>query len=96
MTLISSPVKDDFEHLRFPAQINVSQGITGLLQQSRPFQTNNIKHIETISIRAIESEYRQAITTKPLTASEVEVLQLIVEEHRTSQSLEGSTLLQVQ
>ena len=73
MTSISS-LEDDFEHLSFPTQIDfcsnspvnralthVAQEIAGLLQQSHTFQADSIKRVETISIRAIEPEYRHAM-----------------------------------
>lgn len=67
----------------------VAQEVVGLLKPSHPFQPDSINPTETticgrpetIMIRAIEPEYRQAIAIEPLTARELEVLQLIVEGH---------------
>lgn len=65
----------------------VAQEVATLLKQPHLFQPSNINPAEmticdqpeTIMIRAIEPEYRQAIAIEPLTARELEVLQLIVE-----------------
>jgi DNA-binding NarL/FixJ family response regulator len=67
----------------------VAQEVVGLLKPSHPFHSGSINptematysHPETIMIRAIEPEYRQAIAIEPLTARELEVLQLIVDGH---------------
>lgn len=56
----------------------VAQEVTKLLQQSLSIDRDN-NSVETIAIRAIEPEYRQIITTEPLTERELEVLQLIVD-----------------
>jgi DNA-binding NarL/FixJ family response regulator len=98
MISISSRVKDDFEHLKFSNQIDffsnspvnralthVAQEVAGLLQQFHSFQADSIKHVETISIRAIGSEYRQVITDEPLTARELEVLKLIVDGYNNTE-----------
>ncbi|HEY9643675.1 MAG TPA: response regulator transcription factor [Coleofasciculaceae cyanobacterium] len=94
MTSVASLAKDNFEHPKIPSRIDLfsnspvnralahaAQEIAGLLQQSHPFQADNSKHLETIAIRAIEPEYRQAITLEPLTSRELEILQLIVDGH---------------
>ncbi len=94
MTSIPLLVKDDFKHLRFPTQIDffgdspvnhaltaVAQEVAKLLQQAYSFQADGINHAQTISIRAIDPEYTQIITIEPLTARELEVLQLIVDGH---------------
>lgn len=90
MTPISSLLKDDFEYLSLPTQVDsfgdspvsraltsVAQEVAELLQQSH-HQTDGINQAETIAIRAVEPEYRQSMID-PLTARELEVLQLIVE-----------------
>jgi DNA-binding NarL/FixJ family response regulator len=90
MTPISSLVKDNFDHLRFPAQTDnfggspvnhaltsVAQEVAELLQQSDSFQADGINHTETVAIRAVEPEYKFIITVDPLTERELEVLQLI-------------------
>ena len=66
----------------------VAQEVVALLKQSHSFQldsnrpeTTTHSQSETIMIRAIEPEYRQVIAIEPLTARELEVLQLIVEGH---------------
>ncbi|PSB24432.1 helix-turn-helix domain-containing protein [Stenomitos frigidus] len=67
----------------------VAQEVVGLLKPSHPFQPGSINPTETaicgrpetIMIRAIEPEYRQVIAIEPLTARELEVLQLIVDGH---------------
>ncbi len=87
-------VEDDFEYFRVPTQINflgnspinhaltaVAQEVAGLLQHAYPVQTDSSNHAGAITIRALESEYRQIITVKPLTERELEVLQLIVDGH---------------
>ncbi len=69
MTSILLLVKDDFEHLRFPTQIDfccdspvnhaltaVAQEVAELLQQAYSFQADGINHALEISIRAIEPE----------------------------------------
>ena len=65
----------------------VAQEVVGLLKPSHSFQPDSINptetticgRSETIMIRAIEPEYRQVIAIEPLTARELEVLQLIVD-----------------
>jgi DNA-binding NarL/FixJ family response regulator len=57
----------------------VAQEVSGLLQQSHLAVKRDINPVRTITIRAIELEYRQVITTEPLTERELEVLQLIVD-----------------
>lgn len=97
MTCIPSLVKDDFEHLRVPTQVDflgdspvnhaltaVAQEVAGLLQQAYPVQSDGINHPETIAMRAIEPEYRQITTTELLTECELEVLQLIVDGYSNS------------
>lgn len=92
MTCIPLLVKDDFEHLRVPTQVDsfgdspvnhaltaVAQEVSGLLQQAYPVEADGINHPGTIAIRAIEPECRQIITTERLTERELEVLQLIVD-----------------
>lgn len=62
----------------------VAQEVRELLQQSHSLQTDSINQAKTIMIRAIESEYKQVIAIEPLTARELEVLQLIVDGHNNS------------
>ena len=94
MASIPLLVKDDFERLKFPTQIDslsdspvnqaltaVAQEVTGLLRQVHFFQANSTHDAGMITIRAIEPEYRQVIGIEPLTARELEILQLIVEGH---------------
>lgn len=65
--------------------IYVAQEVTGLLQPSLPFGNNSISDgAEMIAIRAIEPEFKQIMTVEPLTARELEVLQLIVEGYNNS------------
>ncbi|GAA6616918.1 LuxR C-terminal-related transcriptional regulator [Scytonema sp. NUACC26] len=90
-------VKDDFEYLKVPTQTDlfgnssinyalmaVAQEVTELLQRAYPFQSDGIDRAKTIAIRAVEAEYMQTITIEPLTARELEVLQLIVDGHNNS------------
>ncbi|BAY59500.1 two component transcriptional regulator, LuxR family protein (plasmid) [Leptolyngbya boryana NIES-2135] len=90
MTLISLWVEDD-GCTKFPTQIDflgdssvnralltVAQEVNNLLQKAYPPQTDN-DAFETIAIRAIEPEYMKLIIAEPLTARELEVLQLIVD-----------------
>jgi DNA-binding NarL/FixJ family response regulator len=90
-------VKNDFEYLKIQNQINslgnssvnhaltaVAQEVAELLQHAYPVQADSSNHAEVITIRAIEPEYRQFITAEPLTERELEVLQLIVDEHNNS------------
>jgi DNA-binding NarL/FixJ family response regulator len=94
MTSIPLLIEDELERLSAPTQIDsfggsavnraftaVAQEVVGLLRQSHPLQTDNIHRTEMIMIRAIEPEYRQVMEIEPLTARELEVLQLIVEGH---------------
>ena len=94
MASIPLLIEDDLDRLSAPTQIDsfggsavnraftaVAQEVVGLLKQSHPFQTDSINHVETIMIRAIEPEYKEVIAIEPLTARELEVLQLIVEGH---------------
>lgn len=57
----------------------VAQEVTGLFRQSHLAVKRDINPVETISIRAIEPEYKFIITVEPLTGRELEVLQLIVD-----------------
>jgi hypothetical protein len=79
-------VKDDFEHLRFPTKVDnfgdspvnhaltaVAQEVAELLKQAYPVQADSIDRTGTIAIGAIAPEYRQIITSKPLTERELEV-----------------------
>lgn len=71
----------------------VAQEVVELLRQSPPFQPDSINRTinraetlpysqsGTIMIRAIEPEYKEVIAIEPLTARELEVLQLIVDGH---------------
>jgi DNA-binding NarL/FixJ family response regulator len=62
------------------ALIYAAREVFGLLQHSHPFPTNrDDSSSEMIAIRAIEPEYRHVMTIEPLTARELEVLQLIVD-----------------
>ena len=94
MASIPLLVKDDFERLKSPTQIDclgdspvnqaltaVAQEVTELLRQVHFFQANSTHNVGMITIRAIEPEYRQAIEIEPLTTRELEILQLIVEGH---------------
>ncbi len=95
MTSISLLVKDDFEYLRFPTQIDffddspvnhaltaVAQEVAGLLQQAYPFQADGINHTKISAQIASKPEFRQTITLEPLTDRELEVLQLIVDGYK--------------
>lgn len=65
----------------------VAQEIATLLKQPHSFQSGGINPAEaticgqpeTVMIRAIEPGYRRSIAIEPLTARELEVLQLIVD-----------------
>ena len=59
----------------------VAQEVVELLKQSHSSQTDSIDRTEMIMIRAIEPEYKEAMAIEPLTARELEVLQLIVDGH---------------
>ncbi len=83
--MASIPLKSPTQIERFGnshinrALTDVAQKVAGLLQQAYPSQTGSIYCAETIAIRAIEPEYRQAMMIEPLTARELEVLQLMVD-----------------
>jgi DNA-binding NarL/FixJ family response regulator len=92
MASIPLLIEDELERLNAPTQIDsfggfavnraftaVAQEVVGLLKQSYPLPTDRIHHTEMVMIRAIEPEYRQVMAIEPLTALELEVLQLIVE-----------------
>ena len=94
MASIPLLIKDDSERLSAPTQIDffggssmnraftaVAQEVVELLKQSQPLQTDSIHRTEMIMIRAIEPEYKDVMAIEPLTARELEVLQLIVEGH---------------
>ncbi|MBM0744434.1 response regulator transcription factor [Phormidium sp. CLA17] len=94
MASIPLLIEDELERLSAPTQIDsfggssvnrafitVAQEVVGLLKQSHPFQTDSINRTEMIMIRASDPEYRQVMEIEPLTARELEVLQLIVEGH---------------
>lgn len=97
MAFIPLLVKDDIERLSAPTQIDslgvlsmnqvftvVAQEVMELLKQFHPFQPNSISRTEMIMIWAIKPEYKKVIEIEPLTARELEVLQLIVEGHSNS------------
>ena len=91
MASISLLIKDDIERLGASTQVNslgpslnqafiaVAQEVGELLKQSYPLQTDSITRTEVIMIRAIESKYKEVMAIEPLTARELEVLQLIAE-----------------
>lgn len=92
MTRIPLLVKDDFEYFKVSTPVNssgnslinhalmaVAQEVGSLLQHAYPVQADSSNHAKTITIRAIEPEYRQIIAAEPLTERELEVLQLIVD-----------------
>jgi DNA-binding NarL/FixJ family response regulator len=94
MTGIPLLVKDDFEPQSVSTQVDslsrfsvnhaiahVTQDVARLLQCAYPTQTDDNKYNQTITIRAIEPEYRKIFTVEPLTERELEVLQLIVDGH---------------
>ncbi|BAY50538.1 two component transcriptional regulator, LuxR family protein (plasmid) [Scytonema sp. HK-05] len=94
MASIPLLIKDDFEYLRVPSQIDffgdssvnhaltaVAQEVVELLQQAYAFQTDGINHVKTNSIRVVEPEYTDIIPIEPLTARQLEVLKLIVDGH---------------
>jgi DNA-binding NarL/FixJ family response regulator len=94
MTGIPLLVKDDFEPQSVSTQVDslsrfsvnhaiahVTQDVARLLQRAYPTQTDDNKYNQTITIRAIEPEYRKIFTVEPLTERELEVLQLIVDGH---------------
>lgn len=55
-----------------------AQEMSALLEQSC-LSRINIDGVKTVTIRAIEPEHRQVIAATPLTARELEVLQLVVD-----------------
>ena len=88
------PAKDRFGYLGMPNQIgfsenfpvnhaltHVAQTVVETLQHAYPAWAGRSNSTETITIRAIEPEYRQLITVESLTERELEVLQLIVDGH---------------
>uniref|UniRef100_A0A0C1N1Y8 LuxR family transcriptional regulator n=1 Tax=Tolypothrix bouteillei VB521301 TaxID=1479485 RepID=A0A0C1N1Y8_9CYAN len=92
--MTSNPLlaKDDFEYLKVPtptdsfnsSSVNhaltaVAREVAELLQRAYPFQVNGVDRAMMSAIRAVEAEYMQPMTTEPLTARELEVLQLIVD-----------------
>jgi DNA-binding NarL/FixJ family response regulator len=94
MVCIPILIKDDLVRLNAPKQLDspgascvkraftaAAQEVVELLKQAHSFQPDSLNHVETITIRAIEPAYRQAIAIEPLTGRELEVLQLIVEGH---------------
>ena len=94
MTFLPLLIKGDVERSSAPTQIDslsvapvnralivIAQEVMGLVKQSHPSQIDSINCTETIMIRAIEPEYRQAIEIEPLTVRELEVLKLIVDGH---------------
>ena len=94
MASIPLLIEDELERLSAPTQIDsfggsavhraftaVAQEVVGLLKQTHPLRTDSSHRTEMIMIRAIEPEYREVIAIEPLTARELEVLQLIVEGH---------------
>jgi DNA-binding NarL/FixJ family response regulator len=94
MTGIPLLVKDDFEPQSVSTQVDslsrfsvnhaiahVTQDVARLLQRAYSTQTDDNKYNQTITIRAIEPEYRKIFTVEPLTERELEVLQLIVDGH---------------
>lgn len=96
MASIPLLLKNEFECLDAPTRLDsfgvcpVKRALTAVAQevrellQSHPLQTDSINRAETITIRAIEPEYRQVIAIESLTARELEVLQLIVDGHSNS------------
>lgn len=66
------------------ALITVAQEVMGLLNPSHSGQNNRGNAGGTVMIRAVEPEYRKMIATAPLTARELEVLQLIVDGYSNS------------
>jgi DNA-binding NarL/FixJ family response regulator len=94
MASIPLLIKDDLERISASTQLNsfdtslvkraftaVAQEVVELLKQSHLPQVDSVNRTEMVMIRAIGAEYRQAIAIEPLTARELEVLQLIVEGH---------------
>jgi DNA-binding NarL/FixJ family response regulator len=59
----------------------VAQEVSRLIQQANSVRVDGSNPADTITIRAIEPEYRKIITIEPLTERELEVLQLIVDGH---------------
>ncbi|MBW4430462.1 MAG: hypothetical protein KME28_01505 [Pelatocladus maniniholoensis HA4357-MV3] len=85
-------VKNGSEYLKISTQVDcsgdfsinyalttVAQEVAGLLQQAYPVQADSSNRAGVIAIRAIKPEYRQVVTTEPLTERELKVLQLIVD-----------------
>lgn len=66
------------------ALTHVAQEVAGLLQHGYPVQANDSDHARTITIRAVEPEYREVITAELLPERELEVLQLIVDGYSNS------------
>jgi DNA-binding NarL/FixJ family response regulator len=91
--MISTPclTKNKFEYLELPTQIDssetfsvnhvlthVAQIVADKFQHTYSTQVSRSNSIQTVSIRALEPEYRH-LFIEPLTARELEVLQLIVD-----------------
>lgn len=94
MASIPLLIKDDLKRISASTQLNafdaspvnqaltaVAQEVVELLKQSQPLQADGIDRTGMVMIRAIEPEYKQVMAVEPLTARELEVLQLIVEGH---------------
>ncbi|MBD1853287.1 response regulator transcription factor [Leptolyngbya sp. GB1-A1] len=59
------------------ALIHVAQTVAQTLKHTYSAQVECCNYTQTISIRAIEPEYKHLVCTEPLTARELEVVQLI-------------------
>jgi DNA-binding NarL/FixJ family response regulator len=92
--MVFTPVltKNKFEYLELPTQIDssedspvnyalthVAQTVTNTLQHTYSAQVNGNNCTQTIAIRAIELEHSHPMFIEPLTARELEVLQLIAD-----------------
>lgn len=95
MVSTSLLTKDKFEYLELPTQIgssedfpvnhalvHIAQAVAETLKHAYFAQVECSNGSQTVSIRAIELEYRHLMLIEPLFPRELEVLQLIVESDK--------------
>jgi DNA-binding NarL/FixJ family response regulator len=95
--IFSIPTTKQLEYLELPPQTDssenssvnhafahVAQLAVEKLQHAYPILVDGNTHTQTISIRAIEPEYRHSLFIEPLSPRELEVLQLIAEGDKNS------------
>jgi DNA-binding NarL/FixJ family response regulator len=92
MVLTPLLTKNESGYPELPAQIDssedlpvnhalthVAQTVAGILKHPYSAQVKYSNYTQTVSIRAIEPEYIRLVHAEPLTARELEVLQLIAD-----------------